>query len=109
MRAQAGELWVEHAGISKEQGYANYTRRARSCSRKPDAKSPGPVRALLESIAVEGCRSETLSVGQAAELLGTSHNEVDGLLKDAGVYLNYRLEDLDTDRGFVPSPGKASA
>ena len=52
----------------------------------------------LESIAIEGCRSGALTVGQAAELLGTSHNEVDGLLKNAGVYLDYTLEDLDADR-----------
>jgi predicted HTH domain antitoxin len=55
-------------------------------------------RAVLENIAIEGCRSGTLSVGQAAELLGTSHNEVDGLLKRAGVYLDYTLEDLEADR-----------
>ena len=59
---------------------------------------PDLSRSLLESIAIEGCRSGTLSVGQAAELLGTSHNEVDGLLKNAGVYLDYTLEDLDADR-----------
>jgi predicted HTH domain antitoxin len=55
-------------------------------------------RVLLESIAIEGCRSGALSVGQAVELLGTSRYEVDGLLKRAGVYLDYRLEDLDADR-----------
>ncbi len=59
---------------------------------------PDLSRALLENIAIEGCRSGALSVGQAAELLGTSHNEVDGLLKRAGVYLDYTLEDLDADR-----------
>ncbi|MGH9359959.1 MAG: UPF0175 family protein [Terriglobia bacterium] len=59
---------------------------------------PDVSKALLENIAIEGCRSGALSVGQAAELLGTSHNEVDGLLKRAGVYLNYTLEDLDADR-----------
>ena len=58
----------------------------------------GVARALLESIAIEGCRSGALSVGQAAELLGTSHNEVDGLLKRAGVYLDYTLEGPDADR-----------
>ncbi len=55
-------------------------------------------RVLLENIAIEGCRSGALSVGQAAELLCTGHNEVDGLLKRAGVYLDYTLEDLDADR-----------
>ena len=59
---------------------------------------PDLSRALLESIAIEGCRSGALTVGQAAELLGTSHNEVDGLPKNAGVYLDYTLEDLDADR-----------
>jgi len=59
---------------------------------------PDVSRVLLESIAIEGCRSGALSVGQAAELLGTSHNEVDGLLKRAGVYLDYTLQDLDADR-----------
>jgi predicted HTH domain antitoxin len=52
---------------------------------------------LLKSIAIEGWRSGALSVGQAAELLSTSY-EVDGLLKRAGVYLDYPLEDLDADR-----------
>jgi len=59
---------------------------------------PDVSRVLLESIAIEGCRSSALSVGQAAELLGTSPYEVDGLLKRAGVYLDYALEDLDADR-----------
>lgn len=61
-------------------------------------KRPDISRALLEAIAVEGCRSGALSTGQAAELLGTSRYEVDGLLKRAGVYLDYTLEDLDADR-----------
>jgi predicted HTH domain antitoxin len=59
---------------------------------------PDLSRALLETIAIKGCRSGMLTVGQAAELLGTSQNEVDGLLKKAGVYLDYTLEDLDVDR-----------
>jgi len=59
---------------------------------------PDVSRALLESLAVEGCRSGALSVGQAAELLGTSRNEVDGILKRAGVFLEYSLEDLNADR-----------
>ena len=59
---------------------------------------PDLSRALLESIAIEGCRSGALTVGQAAGLLGTRHNEVDGLLKSAGVYLDYTLEDLGADR-----------
>jgi len=59
---------------------------------------PDLSRVLLERIAIEGCRSGALSVGQAAELLGTSRNEVDGLLKRAGVYLEYTLEDLEADR-----------
>jgi predicted HTH domain antitoxin len=54
--------------------------------------------AVLENIAIAGFRSGAMSVGPAAELLGTSHNEVDGLLKRAGVYLDYTLEDLDADR-----------
>jgi predicted HTH domain antitoxin len=59
---------------------------------------PSLSRALLESIAIEGCRSGVLTVGQAAELLRTSHNEVDGLLKRAGVYLDDTLEGLNADR-----------
>jgi hypothetical protein len=35
---------------------------------------------------------------EAAEPLGTSRNKVDGLLKWVGVYLDYTLQDLDTDR-----------
>ena len=59
---------------------------------------PDLPRVLLERIAIEGCRSGALSAGQAAELLSTSRNEVDGLLKRAGVYLDYTLEDLEADR-----------
>lgn len=54
---------------------------------------PDVSRVILERIAIEGCRSGALSVGQAAELFGTSHDEVDGLLRRAGVYLDYTLED----------------
>ncbi len=56
-------------------------------------------RALLEAVAIEGYRSGRLSAGQVARMLGYgSRMKVDALLKEAGVYLDYSLEDLESDR-----------
>lgn len=55
-------------------------------------------RALLESFAVEGYRSGTLTEEQVRRLLGYgTRMQVDGFLKEHGVYLDYTLEDLDHD------------
>ena len=62
-------------------------------------------RALLESFALEGYRSGKLTEEQVRKLLGYgTRMQVDGFLKEHGVYLDYTLEDLDreteTSRGF---------
>ncbi len=55
-------------------------------------------RALLESFALEGYRSGTLTEEQVRRILGYgTRTQVHGFLKEHGVYLNYRLEDLEQD------------
>ena len=55
-------------------------------------------RHLLEAVALEGYRTEVLSVGQVAELLGLSGWETDTFLMERGAYLHCTIEDLDADR-----------
>lgn len=55
-------------------------------------------RAVLESVALEAYRSGTISTAQLRRLLGfATPMEVDAFLKQAGVYLDYGLEDLRED------------
>ena len=55
-------------------------------------------RAALESLALEAYRSGTLTSAQLRRLLGfESRYELDGFLKQAGVYLEYDLDDLKQD------------
>ena len=55
-------------------------------------------RALLESFALEGYRSGKLTEEQVRRILGYGTRvQVDGFLKEHGVYLNSTLEDLDRD------------
>lgn len=55
-------------------------------------------RAALESLALEAYRSGTLTTAQLRRLLGfESRYELDGFLKQAGVYLDYDLDDLKQD------------
>ena len=55
-------------------------------------------RAALESLALEAYRSGTLTTAQLRRLLGfESRYELDGFLKNAGIYLDYDLEDLKRD------------
>jgi predicted HTH domain antitoxin len=55
-------------------------------------------RALLESFALEGYRSGKLTEEQIRKILGCgTRMQVDGFLKEHGVYLNSTLEDLDRD------------
>jgi len=57
-----------------------------------------PARAALEAIALEGYRSDRLSAADVRELLGfETLMEVDGFLKEHGVFLNYTMEDLEHD------------
>ena len=55
-------------------------------------------RAALEALALEGYRSGALTEVQVQRLLGyQTRAEVDGLLKQHGVYLEYTLADLERD------------
>ena len=55
-------------------------------------------RAALEAIAIEGYRSEKLGRGQVQRMLGfTTPMQVDALLKEHNVYLNYTMEELEKD------------
>jgi hypothetical protein len=55
-------------------------------------------RAALESVALEGYRSGALTHAQLRRLLDfSSRTEVDGFLKQHGVYLDYALDDLEQD------------
>ena len=55
-------------------------------------------RAALEALVAEGCRRHRVSDDQAAELLGLNHYELDGFLKQHGVFLDYTIEDFDRER-----------
>src|ERR1700680_3500954 len=50
-------------------------------------------RATLEALVAEICRMPRLSDHEAAELLGLSRYELDGFLKEHGVFLDYSIED----------------
>jgi predicted HTH domain antitoxin len=55
-------------------------------------------RALLESFALEGYRSGTLTEEQVRRILGYgTRMQVHAFLKEHGVYLNYGLEDMEQD------------
>ena len=63
------------------------------------AASPGELpRAALEAIALEAIRSGKLTVSQASRLLGIpSRYEMDGFLKQHGVFLDLTLDDVSRD------------
>ena len=56
-------------------------------------------RAALESLAVEGYRTERLSESEIRHLLGfETRMEVHAFLKEHGAYLHYSVADLERDR-----------
>jgi predicted HTH domain antitoxin len=55
-------------------------------------------RAAREALAIEGYRTERLSLGQVAELLGVSTIEADRFLKERDVPLLYTSDDYARDR-----------
>jgi predicted HTH domain antitoxin len=58
-----------------------------------------PARAVLETLALEGYRTEQLSEAEIKELLGfNTRLEVHAFLKERGAYLHYSREDLEEDR-----------
>ena len=55
-------------------------------------------RALLESFALEGYRSGKLTEELVRRILGYGTRiQVDGFLKEHGVYMDYNLEDVDRE------------
>ncbi len=58
-------------------------------------------RRMLEAFAIEGYRSERLSLGQVAELLDFSIDEANEFLKKNRVPLNYDLEDMKQDEKAI--------
>jgi len=55
-------------------------------------------RGVLEAIAAAGYRSGDLTHAEVMRLLGLHHRvEVDAFLKQAGVFLDYDEQDLETD------------
>ena len=62
------------------------------------ADSEGLSRAAIEALAIEGVRSGKLSTGQARRLLGfNTRMQVDGFLKERGVNLPLKVEDVERD------------
>ncbi len=54
--------------------------------------------AALEALAIEAYRSEKLGRGQVQRMLGfTTPMQVDALLKEHNVYLNYTIEEYEKD------------
>ncbi len=62
------------------------------------AQRPNPGREALESLAIEGYRSGTLSHYQASQILGLSRFEFEGFLKERQIFDHaYGVEDLEQD------------
>jgi predicted HTH domain antitoxin len=58
-----------------------------------------PARAALESVAVEGYRTERLSEEEVREMLGlATRMQVHAILKEHGVFFNYGIEDFEKDK-----------
>ena len=60
-------------------------------------------RAAREALAIEGYRTERLSLGQVAGLLGVSTAEADQFLKDRQLPLLYTVDDFERDREALKS------
>jgi predicted HTH domain antitoxin len=54
--------------------------------------------AAKQALAIAWYQAEKLSIGQVAELLGTSVYEAEGLMKAQGVQSPYSLDDFEHDR-----------
>jgi len=59
-------------------------------ARRLAEKQPDLTRAVLEALAIEAVRDGVISAGRAAELINVSRNTMDGILKRAQVYLDYK-------------------
>jgi predicted HTH domain antitoxin len=56
-----------------------------------------PERAVLENVAVEAFRAHRLTEHQLAQLLGMDRYQLDGFLKERGVWLDYTMADLEQE------------
>lgn len=54
-----------------------------------------------EALAIYAYQAEKLSIGQAAELLGLTVYEAEGLMKERGVPAPFTLTDLERDRATL--------
>ncbi|MFY9746230.1 MAG: UPF0175 family protein [Acidobacteriaceae bacterium] len=53
-----------------------------------------PARAVVENMALEAFRAQRLTEHQLAQLLGMDRYQLDGFLKDCGIWLDYTMADL---------------
>jgi predicted HTH domain antitoxin len=60
-------------------------------------------RAALEALVAESCREHRLSDNQAAQILGVSRYELDGILKARSVYYDYTIEDFRLESTIATS------
>jgi predicted HTH domain antitoxin len=61
-------------------------------------QQPNPGRAALETLVIEGYKTEALTHHQAAQLLGMDRFAFDGFLKDRKIFDHaYDVEDLEKD------------
>lgn len=65
------------------------------------AQSADLSREMLEALALESYRRETLSLGQIAELLDLSIDEANAFLKKHQVPLNYTFDDMKDDEQVI--------
>jgi predicted HTH domain antitoxin len=56
-----------------------------------------PERIVLEDVAVEAYRAHRLTEHQLATLLGIDRHELDGFLKQRGVWFEYTTDDLQRE------------
>ena len=62
------------------------------------ADAPSLSRAAIEALAIKGVRSGKLSTGQARRMLGfNTRMQVDGFLKEHGVYLPPTVENVESE------------
>lgn len=59
-------------------------------------------RKMLEALALEGYRSETLTAFQVGEMLGLkTRMQVDGFFKKNGIFIEYTQQEMDEQRKIL--------
>ncbi len=56
------------------------------------------VRRFAEEVVLGAIRSEQMTAAQGRRILGLSRYEMDGFLKDNGVYFDYTIQDIERER-----------